>query len=258
MKKDTIKVTFLGTGTSSGIPLLTCQCSVCKSTDIKDKRLRSSVFIENKGKNILIDIGPDFRQQMLRENIQQIDSIFVTHAHNDHVAGFDEIRAFNFSSKKSMDVYVNSFAEKDIRKHYDYIFQEKKYKGIASVNLLPITKEKINIKEIEIIPIEVMHHKLPVTAFRIGDFAYVTDIKTIKEEEFEKLKGVKTLVLSSLRMTEHFSHFTFDEAIAFSKKLKVERTYFTHISHLLGKHEEVSKLLPKSISIAFDGLKIEV
>lgn len=253
-----MKITFLGTGTSSGIPLLTCHCKVCKSTDLKDKRLRSSIFIEVEGLNILVDIGPDFRQQMLKENIQKIDSILITHAHHDHVASLDEIRAYNFSSKKAMNLYANEIAESELRKHFDYIFRENKYKGVASVNLLPIRKEKINIGDVEITPIEVLHDKLPVAAFRIKDFAYVTDIKTITAEEFEKLKGVQILVVSALRHTEHYSHFTFEDAIAFAQKLGVKRAYLTHLSHLSGKHEEVSKILPENISIAYDGLKILV
>ena len=254
--KNNLKITFLGTGTSSGIPLLTCKCDVCHSIDIKDKRLRSSVFIETGENSILIDIGPDFRQQMLQENIQKIDAILITHSHHDHVAGVDEIRAFNFSSKKAMDMRVNEITEKELRKHFDYIFNENKYKGIASINLLPIRKASFKVNDIEIVPIEVMHHKLPVSAFRIGNFAYVTDIKSISDAEFEKLKGVETLIVSSLRHTEHFSHFTFEESIVFSNKIGAKQTYFTHISHLLGKHIEVSKLLPENISIAYDGLKI--
>ena len=253
-----MKITFLGTGTSSGIPLLTCKCDICKSTDIKDKRLRSSIFIEYKGKNILIDIGPDFRQQMLKENILKIDSILITHAHNDHVGGLDEIRAYNFSSRKAMDVYANKIARKELLKHFDYIFQEKKYRGIADVNLLPISKKPFKIGEIKIIPIKVMHYKLPVSAFRINDFAYVTDIKTISEKEFKKLKGIKTLVVSALRHEEHFSHFTYSEALEFIKKLKVEKAYLTHISHRLDKHIDIEKKLPKNVKVAYDGLKILV
>lgn len=258
MDDKQIKITVLGTGTSSGIPLLTCKCDVCKSTDIRDKRLRSSIFIEIENKKILVDIGPDFRQQMLKENIQNIDAILITHSHHDHVAGLDEIRAFNFSQQKAMDVYVNEIAEKELRSHFDYIFSEKKYKGIASINLLPIRENPFLVDGIEVIPIEVMHHKLPVSAFRFGDFAYVTDIKTISEKEFEKLKGVKTLIVSSLRHKEHFSHFTFEESLLFIKKLKVEKAYLTHISHLLGKHQDVIKLLPKNVFLAYDGLKILV
>ena len=251
-----MKITFLGTGTSSGIPLLTCKCDVCSSIDIRDKRLRSSIFIETGKLNILIDIGPDFRQQMLKENIQKIDTILITHSHHDHVAGLDEIRAFNFSSNKAMDLYANAITEQELRKHFDYIFNDKKYKGIASVNIRPIRKEPFFIEDIEIMPIEVMHHKLPISAFRIGRFAYVTDIKTISEIEFEKLKGVQILIVSSLRHEEHFSHFTFEESIAFSKEIGAKQTYFTHVSHLLGKHKEVLKLLPDNITIAYDGLKI--
>lgn len=253
-----MKITFLGTGTSSGIPLLTCKCNICNSTDIKDKRLRSSVFIEYKNKNILIDIGPDFRQQMLRENIQKIDSILITHTHNDHIAGLDEIRAYNFSSKKTMNVYVDDISEMEIKNHFDYMFRDNKYEGIADVKLINTNKSKFKIEDIEIIPIEIYHHKLPMSAYRINDFAYVTDIKTISKKEFEKLKGVKTLVISALRYEEHFAHFTFKEALKFVENLQVEKAYFTHISHKFDLHKNIVKQLPKNVFIAYDGLKIIV
>lgn len=253
-----IKVTFLGTGTSSGIPLLACKCETCLSTDVKDKRLRSSIFIEHQGKKILVDIGPDFRQQMLKENIDWIDAILITHSHNDHVAGLDEIRAYNFAMNKSMNVYTNQIAEMELKSHFDYIFNDSKYPGIADVNIHRIDKKAFQVEGIEIIPIEVIHGKLPITAFRIGDFAYVTDIKSISDEEFEKLKGVRTLVVSALRHEEHFSHFTYQEAIDFIEKLQVEKAYFNHLSHRFEKHEELEKILPKNVSIAYDGLKILV
>lgn len=257
-EKEQLKITILGTGTSSGIPLLTCTCPVCHSTDIKDKRLRCSIFIEYKGKNILVDIGPDFRQQMLKENIQKIDAILITHSHHDHVAGLDEIRAYNFSMNKDIDLYANEIAEKELRKHFDYIFNENKYPGIAGVNILPIRKDVLNVEGIDVTPVEVMHNKLPVSAFRIEDFAYITDIKTISDSEFEKLKGVKVLVLSVLRQNEHFSHFNYEEALDFIAKLKPEKTYFTHLSHHFGKHKDIEKILASGIEIAYDGMKIWV
>lgn len=257
-KKEELKIRILGTGTSSGIPLLTCTCAVCNSTDIKDKRLRSSIFIEYKGKSILVDIGPDFRQQMLKENIKKIDAILITHSHHDHVAGLDEVRAYNFAMKKDIDLYANEIAEAELRKHFDYIFNDHKYPGIAGVNIFPIRKESFDVQGIKITPVEVMHNKLPVAAFRIADFAYITDIKTISDIEFEKLKGVKVLILSVLRHHEHFSHFNYEEALAFIARLQPEKTYFTHLSHHFGKHEEMEKILPSGIKIAYDGLKLLV
>lgn len=257
-RKEPIKITFLGTGTSSGIPLLTCTCDTCSSIDFRDKRLRSSIMINYKNKNILVDTGPDFRQQMLRENIREIDAVLITHSHHDHVAGLDEIRAYNFSMKRDIDFYANEIAESELRKHFDYVFRADKYPGIANVNIKPIGKNALNVEGIEVIPIEVMHNKLPVVAFRIDDFAYVTDIKTISDEEFEKLKGVKHLVLSVLRHEEHFSHFNYKEALDFIDKLKPKHTYFMHLSHQFGKHKDLEKMVSNNISIAYDGMKIVV
>ncbi len=255
-RKEEIKITFLGTGTSSGVPLLTCSCATCLSKDVLDKRLRSSILISYKNKNLLVDIGPDFRQQMLRENIKEIDAVLITHSHHDHVAGLDEIRAYNFSMNKDIDFYANEIAEMELRKHFDYVFRTDKYSGIANVNIVSIRKEPFMVEGIEVIPVEVMHNKLPVAAFRIADFAYVTDIKTISDEEFEKLKGVKYLILSALRFEEHFSHFNYEEALAFVERLQVEKAYFTHLSHHFGKHKDLEKLIPDNISIAYDGMKI--
>lgn len=254
--KDKIKITFLGTGTSSGVPLLTCKCATCLSSDIKDKRLRTSIFIQYKNQHILVDIGPDFRQQMLREDIQQIDAILLTHSHHDHVAGLDEIRAYNFSSNKAMPIYANETTQIEIKKHFDYIFNGNKYPGIADVHLQSITKNAFQVGDVPITPVEVFHNKMVVSAFRIENFAYITDIKTITEEEFDKLKGVTHLVLSVLRFEPHFSHFNYEEALEFIAKLQPKYTYFTHISHQFGKHKELSKMLPENIKVAYDGLKI--
>lgn len=253
-----LKVTFLGTGTSSGVPLLCCTCAVCQSTDWKDKRLRSSIFIEYKSKKILIDIGSDFRQQMLRENIQKIDAVLLTHAHNDHTASIDEIRAYNFATGKDIDFYADELTEKDVKNRFQYIFQPKKYPGVASINMQQITDKKFGIGEIEIQPIKVMHHKLPVTAFRIENFAYVTDIKTIAEGEKKKLFNLDVLILGVLQKKEHISHLNLNEAMLLIEELKPKKVYFTHISHLFGLHKNIQAELPPNISIAYDGLKIEV
>lgn len=253
-----MRITFLGTGTSQGIPIIACPCIVCQSADQKDNRLRTSVMIEEKGKTFVIDTGPDFRQQMLRENVKNMDAVIFTHEHKDHTAGFDDIRAFNFILRKKIDVYASERVQDAIRREFAYIFSDFKYPGIPEINLHLLENKRINIEGLDFLPIEVMHYKLPVFGFRVGDFSYVTDANYISDIEKEKLKNSKVLVLNALRKEEHISHFTLQEAIELVQELKPEKAYFTHISHQLGLHAEVEKELPDNISLAYDGLKIEL
>ena len=251
-----MQITFLGTGTSQGIPIIACPCNVCQSADSKDKRLRTSVLIEINGKTFVIDTGPDFRQQMLRANVTNMDAVVFTHEHKDHTAGFDDIRAFNFVNKKKMEVYASANVQDAIKKEFAYIFSDFKYPGIPEINLHLLENKPFSIEGIEIIPIEVMHYKLPVFGFRIGDFSYITDANYISDHEKEKIKNSKVLVLNALRREPHISHFTLDQAIELVNELKPEKAYFTHISHQLGLHGDVEKELPQNIEIAYDGLKI--
>jgi phosphoribosyl 1,2-cyclic phosphate phosphodiesterase len=251
-----LKITFLGTGTSQGVPLIACKCEVCTSTNVKDKRLRSSIMVETSTTTIVIDTGPDFRQQMLREQVEQLDAVVFTHEHKDHIAGLDDVRAFNFINGKHIEVYATSRVQAAIKREFAYIFAEDKYPGIPLINLHEINIAPFKINHIEFIPIEVMHYKMPVLGFRIADFTYITDAKSISEKEKEKIKGSKVLVLNALRREEHISHFTFQEAIDLAKELDVEQAYFTHISHQLGLHEQVSEELPSNVFLAYDGLKL--
>jgi phosphoribosyl 1,2-cyclic phosphate phosphodiesterase len=253
-----VQITFLGTGTSQGIPIIACPCNVCQSTDSKDKRLRTSVLIEINGKTFVIDTGPDFRQQMLRANVKNMDAVIFTHEHKDHTAGFDDIRAFNFVNKKKMEVYASANVQDAIKREFAYIFSDFKYPGIPEINLHLLENKTFSIEGIEIIPIEVMHYKLPVFGFRIGDFSYITDANYISDLEKEKIKNSKILVLNALRREPHISHFTLDQAIELVNELKPEKAYFTHISHQLGLHADVEKELPENIELAFDGLKINI
>lgn len=250
-------ITFLGTGTSQGVPVIACGCEVCTSADKRDKRLRSSILVEGD-KTVVIDSGPDFRYQMLRANVQHMDALVFTHEHKDHVAGMDDIRAFNYKQNSPVDVWADERVQAAIKKEFHYIFTEFKYPGIPQVNLKTITNEPFLIGDIKFTPIEVMHYKLPVKGFRINDFTYITDAKTISESEKQLIKGSSILVINALQKQTHISHFTLEEAIAFAQEIGAERTYFTHISHRLGKHEDVSKELPLGIELAYDGLKLEI
>lgn len=252
-----MKITFLGTGTSQGVPLISCSCNICKSTDPKDKRLRSSILIEDKGKAVIIDTGPDFRQQMLRADVRNLDAVVFTHEHKDHTAGFDDIRAFNYVNKKKMEVYASARVQEAIRREFAYIFSDFKYPGIPEINLHLLENKLTAIEGIDFLPIEVMHYKLPVFGFRIKDFTYITDANYISDTEKEKIKGTKILVLNALRREPHISHYTLKQAIELVKEINPERAYFTHISHQLGLHEDVQKELPPNIELAYDGLKIQ-
>lgn len=250
-------ITFLGTGTSQGVPVIACECPVCLSTDKKDKRLRSSILIEINGKTLVVDTGPDFRYQMLRENVKHLDAILFTHEHKDHIAGLDDIRAFNYKQKAAVPIYASQRVIKALEREFYYIFSSLNYPGIPQVHIHEITNDAFTIDEhIEIRPIEVQHFKLPVMGFRINDFTYITDAKTVDDTEFQKIIGTKVLVVNALQREKHISHFTLSEAISFAQKVNAKETYFTHISHLLGKHSDVSDELPEGISLAYDGLKL--
>lgn len=253
-----MKITFLGTGTSQGVPVIACNCEVCTSTDVRDNRLRTSVMIELEGKVLVIDSGPDFRYQMLREKVKQLDAILFTHEHKDHVAGLDDVRAFNFKHDREIDVYAEPRVQQALKNEFSYIFSGLDYPGLPKVILHEIKNEQLIVQGIEVLPIRALHFKLPVFGFRIGDFSYITDAKSISDEEKEKLKGSKVLVLNALRKEFHVSHFTLQEAITLAREINAETTYFTHLSHQMGKHADVEKELPPGIHIAYDRLSIEL
>jgi phosphoribosyl 1,2-cyclic phosphate phosphodiesterase len=252
-----LKITFLGTGTSQGIPVIACDCRVCTSADHRDKRLRVSVLIEEDGKVIVIDSGPDFRYQMLRAGVKHLDAIVFTHEHKDHVAGMDDVRAFNYRQQEEIDVYAHPRVQEALKREFSYIFSTIKYPGIPRINMHTIAEKPFLVSGVELIPIEVMHFQLPVLGFRVGDFTYVTDAKTISEKEKEKIKGSKILVINALQLEKHISHLTLNEAIELAQEIGADQTYFTHMSHRLGTHEEVSSELPPGIFLAYDGLVLE-
>jgi phosphoribosyl 1,2-cyclic phosphate phosphodiesterase len=253
-----LRVTFLGTGTSQGVPVIACGCEVCTSADKRDKRLRSSILIEADDKTVAIDSGPDFRYQMLRADVQHLDAIVYTHEHKDHVAGMDDVRAFNFKQQEPMNIYADPRVQAALMREFPYVFAENKYPGIPQVDMHAIGEEGFHIGSIHFTPIEVMHYKLPVLGFRINDFTYITDAKTVSDQEKEKIKGSKILVINALQKQTHISHFTLDEAIVFAREMGAETTYFTHISHRLGKHADVTAELPAGIELAYDGLTVEI
>ncbi len=253
-----IRVTFLGTGTSSGVPMIACDCAVCLSCDPQDNRLRSSVMIESDTTRFVIDTTPDFRYQMLRLKVRHLDAVLFTHPHKDHIAGLDDIRAFNFFTQAPMDLYANYLTEEALRRDFYYAFSDTKYPGVPELNLHSIDQNPFMIGDIPIVPIEVWHLKMPVLGFRIGNFTYITDANRIEDDEKVKIRGSSVLVLNALRKEKHISHFNLQEAIDLVRELGVPKAYFTHISHQLGLHETINRELPEGIELAYDGLTITV
>ena len=252
-----MKITFLGTGTSQGIPVIACECEVCQSKNEKDKRLRVSVLVETKKNTFVIDTGPDFRTQMLRAGVQDIDAILYTHEHKDHVAGMDDVRPFCFKHNKEIEIYGHQRVLNHLKREFHYVFDERfNYPGIPRINPNEITNSPFTINEENIVPIDGLHYKLQVFGFRIGDFTYITDMNYISDQELEKVKGTKVLVLNALQKKPHISHFTLEEAIEMVKQISPEKTYFTHMSHSLGLHDEIMKELPENIELGYDGLEI--
>ena len=259
-----IKLTFLGTGTSQGVPVIGCECEVCQSADERDKRLRTSAMIESEDCRIVIDAGPDFRQQMLRTRVRRIDAILLTHEHKDHTGGLDDVRAFNFVDYPKaiypVDIYATHRTAECIRKDFDYAFAQNKYRGVPEMRLHEFEPcEPFRVKELEIIPIRGKHsERFDVTGYRIGRLAYMTDFKELVAGEEEKLQGVDTLVVNALRFEPHYSHFNVEEAVALARKIAPRRTYLTHMSHDIGLYAQTNPQLPEGIELAYDGLQIEI
>ncbi|MBT3207294.1 MAG: MBL fold metallo-hydrolase [Bacteroidetes bacterium] len=253
-----MKITFLGTGTSQGVPVIACKCKVCQSNSMNDKRLRTSIMIEEDGQTIVIDSGPDFRQQMLRENVQDIDAIIFTHEHKDHIAGLDDIRAFNFFNNKIIDIYAEERVHNALKKEFSYVFEEDKYPGVPEICVHEISNQKFKVGSLEFLPIRLQHYFLPIFGYRIKDFTYITDANYISNTEIEKIKGSKVVVLNALRRKKHISHFTLDEALELFNILKPEKAYITHLSHQMGLHKNIENELPTNIFPAYDGLIVEL
>lgn len=253
-----LTITFLGTGTSSGVPMIGCSCKVCVSTNTKDKRLRSSILVESDTTTIVVDTSTDFRYQMLRANVKKLDAVLFTHPHKDHIAGLDDIRAFNYFQQQPMEIYTNDLTQEALRKEFSYIFTDKKYPGIPELNLNNISDELFYVGNIPVIPIQVWHLNMPVLGFRFGKFTYITDANRIDVAEKEKISESIIIVLNALRKEKHIAHFTLDEAVEMVKEVGVPVAYFTHISHQLGLHEIINKDLPGNMQLAWDGLKINI
>lgn len=252
------KVVVLGSGTSQGVPVIACECDVCVSNDHKDNRTRSSILIQVGEENYVVDTGPDFRFQMLREKVKSLRGVLFTHEHKDHVAGMDDVRAFNHLESRPMEVYCTDRVESALRREFHYVFSEERYPGVPKVDLFRIDDEPIELRNnLKVIPINAMHYKMPVKGFRFGDFAYITDAKKIENQEIKKLIGIKTLIVNALHRSEHISHFNLEQALDFINIVQPEKAYLTHISHLFGKHKEVELELPTNVFLAYDGLRLE-
>jgi len=253
-----LTITFLGTGTSSGVPMIGCACEVCISTDKKNKRLRSSILVQSPTTTIVVDSGPDFRYQLLRQQIKQLDAVLFTHSHKDHIAGLDDVKAFNYIMKKPMAIYADAATEEALRREFYYAFSDAKYPGIPELVIHHVSMKPFLIGDIPVIPIKVWHLNMPVLGFRFGDFTYITDANKIEEQEQEKINGSQLLVLNALRKQKHISHFTLDEAISLVDALNIPTAYFTHISHQLGLYTAIESSLPTNRHLAYDGLTISM
>ncbi len=251
-----MKVTFLGTGTSQGVPFIGCDCAVCSSPDPRDKRLRTSVWVDTPEASIVIDTGPDFRYQVLRANVRRLDAILFTHSHKDHVAGLDDVRAYNYHDGKAMEVYASLPTQEVLKREFSYVFSGDAYPGIPQINLHTISGEAFEINGLKVIPIRTLHYKMEVFGFRIGDFTYITDANFIAPAELDKARGSKAFVINALRHKEHISHYTLSEAMEIAKEVGAADSYFTHISHQLGMHLEIDSHLPPGMHLAYDGLTL--
>lgn len=255
-RNQKIEAVLLGTGTSQGVPVIGCECDVCKSGNPKDKRLRASLLLKINGKNYVIDAGPDFRQQMLREQVKSLRAVLITHEHVDHVFGLDDIRSYNWIQKHPMDIYAEKRVQEAIKRIFNYVFADYKYPGIPKMRLHNVDNESFGIDGIEFIPIRCYHHKLPVYGFRVGDLTYITDTNFIPPEELEKVYGTRFLIVNALRKEKHISHFNLEEALEMINKISPDKAYLTHLSHGFGKHKDIEAGLPENVHLAFDGLKI--
>ena len=253
-----MKITLLGTGTSQGIPVIACKCDVCRSSDPKDKRLRSAIMVEDGKTRIVVDAGPDFRQQMLQHNVDSLDAILLTHEHADHIFGLDDIRSFNWLRRSAMDVYCESRVQENLKNIFNYVFAQNKYPGIPRMDLISVDSNPFNVGDIEVVPIRLYHHKLPVYGFRFGNFAYLTDFNTIEDPEFEKLTGIDLLVICALRKESHISHLNLKSALDIIEKLSLRKAYLTHMSHDIGKYADLIKELPTNVEPGYDGLVLEL
>ncbi|TAG91680.1 MAG: MBL fold metallo-hydrolase [Bacteroidetes bacterium] len=255
-----MKITILGSGTSQGVPVIACDCEVCRSLDWRDQRLRVSIYIEVENTHLVVDTGPDFRTQMIKNRVSKLDAVLFTHEHKDHTAGMDDLRSFNFKLEKDIPIYARASVMEQLKQEFSYIFvdKEKKYPGVLNVVENLIENKPFKINEVEILPIEGLHHKLAVFGFRIKDFIYLTDVNAVSEIEKEKMKNAKVLIVGALQKETHISHFSLQQALNFIHELKPEKAYITHISHKMGRYMEIQKELPDNIFLAYDGLQIVI